>query len=447
MKTLLEQEIQELLKQRNWRVIKDTLSSCPVPEIVSLLEDIDNKERVLLFRLLPRHMAADVFSELDQDRRINIFQQMSNEHIREILSGLSPDDRTDLFEEIPGKITQKLLNLLTLEDRKETLQLLGYPERSVGRLMTPDYVAIRPHWTVQQALDHVRQYGRDAETIDMVYVTDEAWRLLDDISLRKLLLTDPEQKVESVMDRQVVSIQVSEDQEQAVRITERYNLVAIPVVDSENVLLGIVTVDDILDVIEEEVSEDVQKGAGVVPLEIKYSDASVRTLYRKRIVWLSLLLAAGFFSGSVIAYFEKTLGAIIALAFFIPVLIGTGGNTGTQSATLIIRALSTGDLTIKKWFYVIRKELKVGFLIGGTLGPALYLWSYFWQGSHLISLVLGMSAVVISIWANLVGSLLPIVLRKLRLDPAVISSPLISTLLDVTGLLIYFLIAIGLLKV
>ncbi len=372
MKTLLEQEIQELIKQGNLRAIKDTLSNCTVPDIVGLLEDIENEKRAILFRLLPRQMAADVFSELTHEKRMSIFQLMSSEHLREILSGLSPDDRTNLFEELPGKITQKLLNLLTPEDRKETLQLLGYPERSVGRLMTPDYVAIRPHWTVQQALDHIRQYGRDAETVDMVYVSDEDWRLIDDISLRKLLLTDPKQKIESVMDRQVVSIQASEDQEQAVKITERYNLVAIPVVDSENVLLGIVTVDDVIDVLEEEMSEDVQKGAGVVPLDTSYSNASVRTLYRRRIVWLSLLLVAGFLSGSVIATYEETLGAIIALAFFIPVLIGTGGNTGTQAATLIIRALSTGDLTAKKWLNVIKKELIVGILGQRSALPCIY---------------------------------------------------------------------------
>jgi magnesium transporter len=309
---------------------------------------------------LHKQQAASVFSEVESNKQMALLQEMSNEHVRDIISELSPDDRTELFEELPGEITQSLLNLLPSGIRKETLELLGYPEESVGRLMTSDYVAIRPHWTIEQALEHIRRYGRDAETIHVAYVVDEKWHLLDDIPLRRLILADPEQKVESLMDERFVSILAHEDQEKAVELIKHYNLFALPVVDSENILLGIVTVDDILDVLEEEVTEDIHKGASIVPLEMSYSAASVWTLYRKRIIWLSLLLVALFLSASVIAAFEKTLTTIVALVFFMPVLIGCGGNTGTQSATLVIRAIAIGDLSLRKWFSVVKKELLVG---------------------------------------------------------------------------------------
>jgi magnesium transporter len=445
LKELLKPEIQELIKKKNWRQLKEALTVWPAPDIADLLESLEDEEMVILFRLLPPQLAADVFSELDADKHTCLLQQMSNERVRDIILELSPDDRTDLFEELPGKVAQKFLNLLPQEERKESLQLLGYPEESVGRLMTPDYVAIQFHWTIKQALEHIRRYGRDAETINMVYVVDEKWHLIDDIPLRRLILADPQQKVESIMDWKFVSISAFEDQEKAVKIMKKYNLIALPVVDPQNVLLGVVTVDDILDVLEDEVTEDIQKGASVVPLEIRYSTAPIWALFRKRILWLLFLGVAGFLSGNVIASFEHTLGTIISLAFFIPVLIDTGGNTATQSATLIIRAIATGDLTLKKWFSVVKKELLIGVLLGGTLGFVLYLWSYFWKGEYLISLVVGMSVTVITLWANLVGGLLPIVLTKLKLDPAVVSSPLLTTLLDVTGLLIYFSIAIWLL--
>ncbi|MCK5509599.1 MAG: magnesium transporter, partial [Desulfobacterales bacterium] len=434
-------KIQELIKQKDWRRLKEILSNWPAPDIADLFENIRVEEAVILFRLLHKQQAASVFSEVESNKQMALLQEMSNEHVQDIISELSPDDRTELFEELPGEITQRLLNLLSSDIRRESLELLGYPKESVGRLMTPEYVAIRPHWTIEQALEHIHRYGRDAETIHITYVVDEKWHLLDDIPLRKLILADPEQKVESLMDKRFVSILAHEDQEKAIKLTKRYNLFALPVIDSENVLLGIVTVDDILDVLEEEVTEDIHKGASVVPLDMSYSAASVWTLYSKRIIWLSLLLVAGFLSSSVIAAFEHTLTAIVALAFFIPVLIGSGGNTGTQSATLVIRAIATGDLSLRKWFSVVKKELLVGLLLGVTLGGVLCLWSFFWKGGAAVGTIAGMSMVIIILWANLVGSLLPIILTKIKLDPAVVSSPLITTLLDATGLLVYFSIA------
>ncbi|MBW2056646.1 MAG: magnesium transporter [Deltaproteobacteria bacterium] len=447
LRELLTPEIRELIEEKKWHELKEGLLDWPAADIADLATSLGQENMSLLLRLLPKQLAADVFTELDLHEQVDLLQRMGQEHVQGILSELDPDDRTGLFEELPGKVTQRLLNLLPPEDRKESLRLLGFPDSSVGRLMTPDYVAIRPHWTVERAMAHVRRYGRDAETINMIYVVDDAWHLVDEIPLRRLILADGHQRVESLMDRRVISISAFEDQEQAVAVTKRYDLSVIPVVDSENVLLGIVTVDDILDVLEEETTEDLHKGSGVVPFRTNYSGASVWTLYNRRVVWLSLLAVSGFLSGSVISYFERTLATVISLAFFIPVLIDTGGNTSSQSATLIIRALATGDLTLGSWFEAIKKELLVGLPLGLTLGIILFVWSYLWKGVPRIGLVVGISTVVIVLWANIIGSLLPIILTRLKLDPAVISSPLLTTFLDITGLLIYFSTAAWLLGV
>jgi len=447
LKDLLLPEIRELIEAKNWRTLKVTLAGWPEPDIADLLESMDRSDMVILFRLLNRKQAAEIFCELEPETRKLLIQQLSSEKVRQIITELSPDDRTELFEDLPGKITQQLLQLLTPDDRKETLELLGYPEDSVGRLMTPDYVAIRSNWTIEQALNHIRQYGKDAETINMVYVTDQHEKLIDDIPLRRLILADPRTKVEAIMDRTFIAVAAHQDQEHAARMIQHYNLTALPVVDQDGVLLGIVTVDDILDVIEEEVTEDLHKSASVVPLEMSYEATSIWGLYRRRITWLSLLAVAGFLSSSVIAAFESTLSTIVALAFFIPVLIDSGGNTGSQSATLVIRAIAVGELTVKKWFTVVRKELVIGLLLGLSLGFILFLWGNFWKGGKEIGIIVGIAMIAIVFISNLIGGLLPLVLTKLKLDPAVVSSPLITTVIDATGLIIYFSIARIILKI
>ncbi|MBN2010044.1 magnesium transporter [candidate division KSB1 bacterium] len=441
LKELLMPEIVELIKAKNWRTLKDMLIDWPEPDIADLLETLDYSEMAIVFRLLHKELAADVFSELEADRQLELIEQLNNDQLKSIIAELSPDDRTELFEDVPGKITQQLLQLLSPNDRNETLQLLGFPEDSVGRMMTPDYVSIQSNWTIDRALFHIRRNGRDAETINIVYITDDKGTLIDDIPLRRLILGDPQASVETIMDRNFVAINAHEDQERAARMIQHYNVTALPVIDQDGILLGIVTVDDIIDVIEEEVTEDVHKGASVLPLELSYEATSIWDLYRRRITWLSLLALAGFLSSSVISAFEHTLSAILALAFFIPVLIDSGGNTGSQSAMLIIRALAVGELTAKKWFVVMRKELAIGLMLGVTLGLVMFLWGNFWHGGREIGLVVGTAMVAIIFFANLMGGLLPLVLIKLKLDPAVVSSPLITTVIDATGLIIYFSIA------
>ncbi|RKZ09076.1 magnesium transporter [bacterium] len=447
LEKILKPEVKEMIEKKEWRELREWLSSLPAADIADLLVELENdEEMVIVFRLVPRESRADVFGLLDVEYQIKLIKEMSNKHIQDVISDLTPDDRTELFEELPGTITQRLLTLLPPEDRRESLRLLGYPENSVGRLMTPDYVAVHPDWTIAKALEHIRRTGKDAETINTVYVIDEESRLIDDLPLRRLILAPPEDKVESIMDRTYVAVSAYEDQEQAVKIVEKYDLVAIPVVDSKNVLIGIVTVDDILDVLEDEVTEDAHKGGAVLPLGMSYSAASVLTLYKKRIVWLSFLALSGFLTGNVLSTFQNTLSSTIYLAFFIPVLIGTGGNTSSQSATLVIRALALGDITMKKWLKVIKKEFLVGMPLGLSMGLVLFIWVYLWKKELVIALVVGISASFIVVWANIIGSILPIILTKIKLDPAVISQPLLSTFLDISGLLIYFSIATMIIK-
>ena len=434
-------DIEQMLDTRNWEQLKKTWAGMKAEDIAEILKNLHRKHVAVAFRLIPKEKAAEVFSELDPSQQEYILTHIVDKHIKELLEELSPDDRTSVFEELPEQLTQRLLNLLPAEERKEAMGLLGYPENSVGRIMTPDYVVVKPDWTIEKAIQHIKKIGEDAETINMIYVEDDQLRLIDDIPIRRFILADPHQTVADIMDHEFIAIHALDDQEEAYKMIKKYDINVLPVIGEDGVLIGIVTVDDILDVIEEEVTEDFQKSSAIVPVEEKYYTASNLTLYKKRIGWLFILLLTDFFSSTIIAHFEDSLKAVIALAFFIPILIDSGGNIAAQSSTLIIRALATGSLSVKKWFLVMKKELLIGLLIGLTLGLTLYVRGFFWRGGPTVGMVVAISMVAISLWSNLLGSLLPIVLTKFKLDPAVISSPLLTTVVDSTGLLIYFTLA------
>ena len=438
---LLTPEIRDLIEQNDWINLKNVISDWPSPDIADLLGYLDNKGSVILFRLLPKNMASDVFSKLDITEQEDLLNKISNAEVENLILNTAYDDRTDLFEDLPGRLTQKILNILPVNERVKSLELLGYPEMSVGRLMTPNYIAVNSNLNVSKAIAHIRSRGPAAETVDIIYVVDNDWKLLDDIPIKKFILAEPDQIVHDIMDQNYICIEAKQDQEEAYHLIKRYDLNVLPVIDEEGVLLGIVTVDDILDVLEEEVTEDFQKTSAINPVDESYTIAPPLLLYRKRIGWLTILLIADFLSSNIIAHFQFALEAIISLAFFIPILIDSGGNTAAQSSTLVIRALATGELTLKKWFQVVRKELLVGLMLGLTLALILYIRSYFWRGGPQVGLVVGFSMFVIVLWANLLGSLLPIILTKLKLDPAVTSSPLLTTVVDSTGLIIYFTFA------
>ncbi len=432
--------IRSLLDQSDVRSVQAEVGGWQPADLAELFGLLTPAERVLLFRALGRDRAAVVFAYLDYEHQNSFLDELTEKETRYLLDKLNPDDRTALFEELPANVTQKMLKLLSPEKLKEARQLLGYPEDSVGRLMTPNYVVISPELTVAEALETVRRTGLKSETVNVIYVTNESGKLRDVLRLRNLIMAEPDSPVESLLNDYVISLSAFDDQQEAVRMIQRYDLYALPVVDSEGTMIGIVTMDDLIDVLEEEATEDFHRAAAVAPLDMSYSQASSPFLVQKRIGWLTILIFVNLISATIIVAYQEYLEAFIALAFFMPLLIATGGNTGAQSATLLVRAISTQDVLPSDWFKVFRKELLVGAILG--FGVGLVTWGLgLFRASGEIAMVVGLSMVAIIIIANMLGMILPFVLTKLKLDPATASSPLITTLMDVIGVFIYFALA------
>jgi magnesium transporter len=440
MLNVFKPEILELIAARDWSALRDALGEWPAPEIAVLLETLRKPDRVLLFRALPRPLARDVFAYLDVDKQDALLHELTDDETRDILANLTPDDRTHLLAELPGQVTQRMLNLLSGEDFKEARYLLGYPENSAGRLMTPDYVAVHPEWTIEHALAHIRAHGIDSETINRIYVIDQSWQLLDDIELRRIILADPEKRIADIMDHSFVSVSAFADREETVRLIRKFDLLAVPVIDSSGVLVGIVTVDDVLDVAVEEATEDFHRVGSVGPLRTSLRDASIGFLYQRRIVWLLVLVFVGTISGFGISAFEETIAATVALVFFMPLLIDSAGNAGSQAATLMIRAMATGDVKARDWFGLAGKELGVALSIGLTMAAAASVIAIF-RGGADVMVVVGLTMVVVVVMGSLLGMSLPFLLERLRLDPATASAPLVTSVADIAGVLTYFAIA------
>ncbi|MDR0330276.1 MAG: magnesium transporter [Chitinispirillales bacterium] len=446
LKELLTPEIVQLIRERQWTDMREALVIWPPAEVAGLIESIDEPTRVLLLRFLPRQYGAQVFSELAAGRQNDLLKELTNHEVRGLLADLSPDDRAALIDEMPAEATRRLFGLLSPEDLDETRQILGYPEGSVGRVMTPNFVDISAGMTVEEALAHIRERGVESETVNMVYVVDEAGKLIDEISLRHLILAPPEKTVESVMDGSVVSLTGYSDQEEAVAVIKKYNYLALPVVDSAGVLIGIVTIDDLMDVAEAEVTEDFQKlGAvslqadGDGPIE-SIREAAVSVLFRGRVVWLVLLVFVNIFSGLGMSFFTETISSAVALVFFLPLLIGSGGNAGSQSATLLVRALAVGNVKMGDVWRMLVKEIWVALMLGLTMAAAVAGLA-FYRGGWRVGAVVAVSMVLIVTTSSLVGLLLPFALRRLGRDPAAASAPLVTSIVDISGILIYFSIA------
>lgn len=432
--------LERLVEQREITTLRQLLASQNIPDVVSEIVELEPAARALVFRLLPHDAAVEVFSNLEVDEQDALLKYLSDHETRKILADLTPDDRTLLFEEMPGEVTQRLFKLLSPEDMEQTRKLLGYPEESVGRLMTPDYIAIRPNWTIARALEEIRNQGSDSETVNTVYVVDRHGKLVDAIRLRHLILARPETAVKDIMAFSVVCLSAFDDREEAVRLMRDYDVYVLPVVDSNNTLLGIVTFDDVLDVAEEEATEDIHKASGMNPLRKSYRNASAWMLMQGRIGWLAILVVAHLFSSGALAANEAKLQASVALAFFIPLLIGTGGNCGSQSATMMVRALVTDDIDLSHWWRSLWKELGVGVMLGVGLAVIAAVLGYY-RGGAEIALIVGLSMVIIVSIANVVGVVLPFLLTRMKVDPTVASSPLIATICDVMGLMVYFTVA------
>lgn len=447
---LLQPEIQSLIEERQLGILKEILTDWTPADIAELLIDISEKERVIIFRLLSKELAADTFEYLDFDTQMELLRSMGREEVADILNEMDPDDRTALFEELPSSAAKQLIQLLSPEERKVAVTLLGYPENSVGRLMTPDYIAVKPSYTIQQTLDFIREYGKNKETLNIVYVVDEKGKLIDDVKIKEFLLAPLDQTVADLMDENFVALHVYDDQETAVEAFKKYDRVALPVIDGAGILIGIVTVDDVFDVAEEEATEDIHKQAAIEVLEDPYPEIPIILMVKKRAPWLSLLLLGEFLTALAMGFFEDEIAKVAALAIFIPLIISSGGNSGSQAATLVVRAMALGEITLIDWWHIMKREIFSGLMLGFILGSIGFtqvaVLSNFNSTleSHwiLIGLTVGFTLVGIVLWGTLTGSMLPFILKKLGADPATSSAPLVATLVDVTGLIIYFSVAL-----
>ncbi|PYK68123.1 MAG: magnesium transporter [Verrucomicrobia bacterium] len=455
---ILIPEIRSLIAARDFAGLRELFSEWPPADVAEVIVDMPEDDRVIIFRVLPAALAADVFEYLDVDAQQSLLHCMAHEQVVAILNEMSPDDRTALLEEMPSVAARQLIQLLTPEERRVARALLGYPEGSVGRLMTPDFVAVRENWTVKEVLDYVREHGQDSETLNFIYVVDERGKLIDDLRIRNFLLRPLNTRVDEIMDRSFVHLTVNETQEEALNIFRKYDRAALAVVDSNGVLVGIVTQDDMLDVAEEEATEDIQKIGGMEALDEPYMRISLWRMVRKRAGWLIILFLGEMLTATAMANYQDELAKALVLALFLPLIISSGGNSGSQASTLMIRAMALGEVTLRDWWHVMRRELQAGLSLGVILGVIGTVRVAFWAmidkkylhhqppvyGAHwpLVALTVGIALVGVVLWGTLSGSMLPFLLRRVGADPATSSAPFVATLVDVTGLIIYFSIAL-----
>ena len=442
----LFEQFSSLIATEDKIAIRDFLNEQNISDVAELINEYPDDEATIIANMAI-HRAAKVFKILDFTTQKQIIKELPSNKTAELLNELPADDRTDFLEELPKTAIRDLIKLLDPEERKITLSLLGYPEDSVGRLMTPDYVYVYAHNTVAEVFDTIRKYAKNSETIDVIYVIDEQGELIDDMRIRDVILASPRKKVEELIDGRVVALNVNDDQEHASQVFKMNNRVALPVTDDNNKLLGIVTIDDMLWVANEEFSEDMQKMGGTEALDEPYLDMPLLKLFRKRVGWLIVLFIGEMLTATAMGYFEDEIAKAVVLALFVPLIISSGGNSGSQASTLIIQAMAVGEITIADWWRVMRREILSGLMLGTVLGIIGFIRVAAWHaivptiyGAHwmMIGFTVGFSLVGVVLWGTLSGSMLPMLLKRLGADPAVSSAPFVATLVDVTGLIIYF---------
>jgi magnesium transporter len=457
---LLAPEIESLIDARNFGALRELFREWPPADVAEVILDLPEDEQVIIFRVLPAALAADVFEYIGIEEQQKLLRAMAHEQVVAILNEMSPDDRTALLEELPSAAARQLIRLLTPDERRVATALLGYPEDSVGRLMTPDFIQVKEDWTVQHVLDYVRQFGRDSETLNFVYVVDERGKLIDDVRMREFLLRPLTAKVSEIRDQSFVALNVGDLQQDALNVFRKYDRAALPVVDSNGVLVGIVTADDMLDVAEKEATEDIQKFGGMEALEEPYMRIPVWRMVRKRAGWLVILFLGEMLTATAMANYQEELAKALVLALFLPLIISSGGNSGSQASTLMIRAMALGEVNLRDWWRVMGREVQAGLSLGVILGAigimrvgawAIIGEQYFHQqpyGAHwpLVAFTVGIALVGVVLWGTLSGSMLPFLLRRVGADPATSSAPFVATLVDVTGLIIYFSIAMVIMR-
>ena len=433
-------KIKDLLNEKQYQLLKDELLKGQIADIAEFIDELDPKIAILVFRLLPKEIAADVFAYLSSESQWEISTMVNEEELRNILDDLYFDDKIDFLEEMPASVVKRILQNTPETERKLINQFLNYPEDSAGSLMTIEFVDLKKEMTVQEALEKIRKNAPDKETIYTCYVTDASRRLEGILSLRDLVINSPSKRIEEIMRRKIISGNTLDDKEYIAELIKKYDLLAIPVTDNEQRLVGIITVDDIVDVIEEENTEDFHKMGTVGKININLLDASPLLLIRKRLPWLLILVFMNIFSGAGIAYFEETIQAVVALVFFLPLLIDSAGNAGSQAATLMIRALAVGDVKMGDWFKLIRKEAIVAVLLGLVMAVAVSVIGIFRAGTD-VAVVVALSMSIVVIVGSIIGMSLPFIFSKLKMDPATASGPLITSISDILGVIIYFSIA------
>jgi len=457
---ILQPEIKSLIDARNFGALREVFREWPPADVAEVILDMPEDEQVIIFRVLPHALAADVFEYLDLDAQQKLLRAMAHEQVVGILNEMSPDDRTALLEELPSAAARQLIRLLTPEERHVAQSLLGYPEGSVGRLMTPDFIAVDEDWTVQQVLDYVREHGQDSETLNVIYVVDERGKLIDDIRIREFLLRPLAHRVRELMEKTFVSLNVHDSQQDALNVFRKYDRTALPVVDSNGILVGIVTNDETRYCSAARASEYIQKFGGMEALEEPYMRIPLWRMVRKRAGWLVILFLGEMLTATAMANYQEELAKALVLALFLPLIISSGGNSGSQASTLMIRAMALGEVTLRDWWRVMSREVRAGLALGAILGTIGVLrvgtWAimgeqYFHRqpyGPHwpLVALTVGIALVGVVLWGTLSGSMLPFILRRVGADPAASSAPFVATLVDVTGLIIYFSIALVIMR-
>jgi magnesium transporter len=424
-------ELRELIRQQSWNQLRDRLTDMHPSDVADLIIALPREEEGFVFRILPRDEAGEVFSYLPPDHQEGLIESLSNEQVRNVLAEMNPDDRTRLLEEMPAEVTRRLLTALSPEDLKNARWLLGYPEDTAGRYMTPRYVTVQPEMTAGEAIEHIRRTGPGKETVNVVYIVDQRGRLVEDIRLSSLVLADPDSKVVDIDDPPLVKM------------------------NADGHMLGIITVDDVLDVAEQEATEDIQKLGGMEALDAPYLQVNVLSMIKKRAGWLSALFLGEMLTATAMSYFEKEIARAVVLALFVPLIISSGGNSGSQATSLIIRSLALRELRLRDWFRVFRREILSGLALGSLLGFIGFIRIVLWEKLGLTEYGVHYMLVAFTVWASLVGvvmfgtlagSMLPFILRKLGFDPATASAPFVATLVDVTGLCIYFTVALLILR-
>jgi magnesium transporter len=444
----LVEDFREIIATDDTLRIREFLNDQNISDVAELINELPEYESQIIGNMNV-HRAVGVFKILDLSTQKDIIHELPPYKTAELLNELPADDRTAFLEELPSEVVKELIRLLNPEERKITLSLLGYPDGSVGRLMTPDYIAVQVDWNVQEVLDHIREVGKNSETIDVIYVVNDKGEFIDDMRIREILLAKPETLVGDIIDYRSITLRVNDDQEVANEVFKMNNRVALPVIDDKNILLGIVTIDDVLWVASEEFSEDIQKIGGTEALDEPYLEMPILKLFKKRVVWLIVLFLGEMLTATAMGYFEDEIAKAVVLATFIPLIISSGGNTGSQASTLIIQAMALGEITISDWWRVMRREIFSGILLGSVLGLIGFIRLEIWNeifntyGEHgtQIGLAVGFSLLCVVLWGTVTGSMLPIILKRVGADPATSSAPFVATLVDVTGLVIYFSMA------